>query len=206
MNTVLDAREDILFSLFYCSFDLVEDAAIKVFDSRGDLYVLERGSLDLNFVNFGKSQAGGREPSRAVVYSPDAFPQYCVLVSNLSDGWFTLVNRLCRQLQVFCVSVRSMGEGAPYPCDEIRVYNGGDVIRCVRAMLDGDRWQFFEKGSLQSFEACENYKERRVRDRLNRQIIIDYLRQSGVELWEADFWTSAKQALFIRENRPVLIF
>ena len=49
-----------------------------------------------------------------------------------------------------------------------------------------DRWQFYAKGPINSIEEIEFYKNRKIRDRLNKEILLHYLKKMGISFWDID--------------------
>src|SRR5436190_18057383 len=58
--------------------------------------------------------------------------------------------------------------------------------RSICALNGGGRWIFEEFGDRYPFEQPERYSLRRKRDRFTREMIRDYLRHFGVELFSDD--------------------
>lgn len=54
-------------------------------------------------------------------------------------------------------------------------------VRTVSAHCEDGRWRWYEHGEVQPFEQVERYQVRRVRDRLNRGLLIEYLSALGIE-------------------------
>jgi len=59
--------------------------------------------------------------------------------------------------------------------------------RSVAAANDGGRWTFDESGERYPFEQIERYGARRKRERFTREMLRDYLRHFGVELFADEF-------------------
>ena len=49
-----------------------------------------------------------------------------------------------------------------------------------------DKWVFYEKGTPLLLECMELYKKRRINQRINNSIIIDYLQKYGINFMEID--------------------
>lgn len=49
-----------------------------------------------------------------------------------------------------------------------------------------DRWQFYAKGPINSIEEIEFYKNRKIRERLNKEILLHYLKKMGISFWDID--------------------
>jgi hypothetical protein len=202
MTPRIETLDHLIFSYFYIDLKAVRDWS-KVFfaeEERREKYIIADAPLDLEVVRLGNPHSGGVEKTIALIFSPRAYPMRCVFVSNSQDGWYTLVNCICRDLGCKCIRITSTLDNVVYPANSFRVYEQGRDVRFVRAMLDSDRWDFFEEGAVQQFENAANYRKRRIRDRLNRAVIIDYLKRIDIDIYREDFWTTESTALYIREN------
>lgn len=204
MLTKVEELGSLVFSYFFIDIEVLKKWSREFFalDNRGEKYHIEEGPLDLQIVRLGRPCSGGAEKIRAVIFSPKSLPSHCVFVSNYGDGWYTLINCICSDLGAKCISVSSTQDEVEFPINSLRVYEKTQVVRYVRAMLDGDRWDFFEKGTVQPFEVDAHYKKRRIKDRLSRTIIIDYLKKLDIDILESEFWETDSPALFISEQRP----
>lgn len=189
-----------VFTCFHVDMDAIKEALIGILANKEKSYQLITDFLSLDRVDFGSPNRGGRLKKCAAIYSPTTSPSDCVFIANSSDGWFTLVNALCSELAAHCISVSTTDDDVEHPINMVRVYEQGRESRCVRAMLDGDRWEFFEKGNVQSFESVANYQKRRIRDRLRRADVVEYLRLAGIDILSAGFWETKTPALYISEQ------
>ena len=59
------------------------------------------------------------------------------------------------------------------------------------------KWIFYEKGERLPFEQSEAYAKRRVRDRLNEPMLMDYLLKVGL---------NARHSLFYHSEDNILVF
>ncbi|MCB2130896.1 MAG: hypothetical protein KDE03_17965 [Rhodobacteraceae bacterium] len=77
-------------------------------------------------------------------------------------------------------------EGQP-GLSEMSVKIGRKVIRSVTAYQDEEdaqgksRWKFAQYGAPQPWEDTSNYTRRQIKDRLNRDILIDYMTNFGLD-------------------------
>lgn len=193
------------FSYFYANIGEIESALRVIFheEIQCGRFELYKHPLDLKEVQIGNAMMGGREAKIAVVFAPKTSPKHCVFVSRSADGWHTLVNRLNLELKVRCVSIVTTKGDLTYPVNSIRIYESGKEVRLVRVMLDGDRWVYFDKGVIQNFENSSYYSRRRIRDRFDRTIVLEYLKLIGIDIEAPIFWEAEGNAVYIRELRSV---
>ena len=81
--------------------------------------------------------------------------------------------------------------------NSFRYISKGKSIRTVYAMQD-PRWIFYENGEKQWFEYDLNYKQRIIKKRLNKDILVSYCEQLGFNISDPIFWQSEESVLFER--------
>jgi hypothetical protein len=107
---------------------------------------------------------------------------------------FPAMSYLARQMDVLAMRICCTPERSAYPATIWEVYApevlGGDPLgyrRSIAAVRDGGRWIFEESGVRYPFEQVERYSGRRRRDRFTSEMLRDYLRHFGVELFTDEF-------------------
>jgi hypothetical protein len=110
---------------------------------------------------------------------------------------------LSRHLNATCViacSVPRYGPGHEQTQLEVLGPQGEPPLMHVRALsataTDG-RWEWFESGQPFPFERPERYTARRKRDRLDRQLLLEYLDALGIPADDDDAYGPA---LLLQEN------
>lgn len=117
-----------------------------------------------------------------------------VFLTNMSDGWQTLLNVYFNEFKREIIRVRFSDDAREYPA-YLFEYMGPSNHRIVQGLKDSYRWDFFESGIIMPFENGANYKKRRIADRLNNDIINEYLKKNGIDINENDFWVSNEDAI-----------
>lgn len=100
---------------------------------------------------------------------------------------------LAKRMQVLAMRV-CCTDSAKYPSVIWTVYApeslGGTPFglrRSIAASNDGGRWVFHESGERFPFEQVARYAESRKRDRFTREMIRDYAKEFGIELFADEF-------------------
>lgn len=102
---------------------------------------------------------------------------------------------LAAKMEVLSMRVCCTANSAVYPAVIWEVFapqslGGEPPLNCRRSICaanDSGRWVFEEFGEYYPFEQTERYIEKRKRDRFTCDMIRDYLREFGVELFSDDF-------------------
>jgi hypothetical protein len=77
------------------------------------------------------------------------------------------------------------------------------LIRTVAAIHDGGQWDWTEYGQSLSFEQLENYKRRKVRERLTLRTLLDYAQALEIDPYNEAFYASEGVLVVNREIRHV---
>lgn len=146
---------------------------------------LEQSDLNSQILSVSKSKYDG---NKFIIWEPCTIKNYSVFYSNYFDGWYTLLYSLVAKykkevLIVFLDSIESKGKMGFY-------YYYGGKERIVRALYDDTKWTFFEKGEMLSFESGEYYKKKKITDRMNNDIMKEYLLKLGININNEDFYKS----------------
>lgn len=121
----------------------------------------------------------------------------CVFLSNQRDGAETIINAL--KLSCDYIRIRTSKYSADRIMNEFEFVHKKQT-RIVHSYLDSNKWVFFEKGALMPFENESFYKRRIIKNRVNYEIINEYLEANNWFLNEESFWQSDIATYFI-ENR-----
>lgn len=129
---------------------------------------------------------------------PFESPWSRILLAPCGD-WTALVNNglhggdstapgpaISRALNVECVvasAVPRYGPGHEQTQLEVFGPEGEPPLMYIRSLsataIDG-RWKWYESGTPFEFEVTERYTARRKRDRFDRELLLDYLKHSGI--------------------------
>ncbi|MGN6367183.1 MAG: hypothetical protein ACTHN5_02870 [Phycisphaerae bacterium] len=154
--------------------------------------------LRLEDIYVNSPPRGGAHYQKFVVWEPGCAPGKAVFLANVQDGWFTLVNVASKKLGADACVVR-MGNRTTEPVFSFDLYRGGKEVRVLQLLRD-DKWTFFSRGDVQPFEKPEYYR-RRVADRLDRELILGYLRALGFDARDPAFWACEREAFYAERVR-----
>ena len=139
--------------------------------------------------NFKLPEQPYNSPIMAVtIWEPSNKPNSTMLMANFEDGWLTLVHNLGIKYRHELYRLRISDPESEWPVWSMTYYNNGEELRIIQALKDDPRWDFFEKGELLYFENPEHYRKRRIKDRFNKTILLEYLNKSGWNLQSEKMW------------------
>jgi len=114
---------------------------------------------------------------------------WIVFISSAIDGWQSLVWSISKNTNKISYSFK-LDKGKKYlSCINSFVFNNGSKVeeRVVQALIDDGKWRFYENGPLQQFESQENYRRRRIKDRVNYSILWEYCQRLGIDIAREGF-------------------
>lgn len=138
-----------------------------------------------------------------ILFEPLTNPDVTVFFPNFPDGWFTLVLNYPALFKKNAFQVGfTVDKTRKYPAYFFHYFfskNGQNMDRTVHAIKE-DKWVFFEGGTPLAIEDISNYTKRKITDRINNEIIIDYLQKAGYDLTNEVFFTSRKNAILFSNS------
>lgn len=153
-------------------------------------YILENSSGLTSFILQSDSEA-----AKVLLWQPQLINfDLTVFLSNISDGWQTLINAYFNEYQHKIIRVRLSDESCAYPAYIFECMSNSNH-RIIQAIKDDDKWDFYQEGSIMSFENEDNYTRKKIAKRLNNDIIIEYLKKEGIDITEDTFWRSRTMAI-----------
>jgi hypothetical protein len=120
-----------------------------------------------------------------------------LFVSSVRDGSSSMIYVLSKRLPGFQISIEVSRMSTEYPRNAMTVLSGGKTTRAVHAMKDDPRWDFWEEGTPLWFEKTEKYSARRIKDRLNTQLMTQYISDLGYGSLDEGYWISKEPAHLI---------
>lgn len=174
------------FSLVKSNIEALKADIEKIFESKSNFSLEEIAPSQLN-KQIAAISASKYKGNEFVLWEPAKLKGCCIFYSNFRDGWYTLMYKLAieyrKELFIVCLDpLAAKGQMAFYH------YSNGDE-RIVRALYDA-KWTYYEKGKLLPFENGEYYQREHITDRINNDIIKEYLRSSGADLDNVDLFKS----------------
>lgn len=197
MNTIpIDSFQYLVIALFRAPLRTVHSELEQLLGH--EAYEIHDGPLATDWVYKGRPPRGGAHLRRVLLYEPASNPGTTAMIANLEDGWMTLVNILAGKISGEHLLVRSIDDDQ-YPLGDLEVWTDGKSERYVRAMRD-PKWEFYERGQARAFEDVECYRAKRIRDRVNRRVLLQCLRKAGWDLESPQFWESRQPSVYVTER------
>lgn len=191
----------------YIALTIIDDESSEVFNSMKKTLITDYKGESVwtffnNTINISKIMGSGQTMSgainrRFVIWEPASKKNKTIFLSHSVDGCETIINAsLSKSVNFIKVSV------SKYKVKTFNMleYRKNLKKRVILSYLNYSKWEFVAKGDILSFENKEYYKRRAIKDRLNYEIIDEYLKASGWDLNNPDFWKSKKDAIYFIEK------
>jgi hypothetical protein len=193
--------KDLGFTVIFSKLEIIELALREIFLNKMN-YVnwrISKQKLDIENIYFPYSLKGGAFPRKFAIWEPKSKKDTTIFFSNLTDGWYTLMNLLTTKYKTEQLSFKITEENQKDAFYSL-LYQKEFDLRYVRVMYD-NKWEFYQKGILLSFENEKFYKQRIIKNRLNLKILNQYLMSLGFDINSIDFWSSENDAVYFMEER-----
>lgn len=158
----------------------------------------QKDKIKLDFsktLSYYDGKTSFHETVKCLIWQPQSIESdLVVFLSSMTDGWPTLLNKYfsLHKRETICAVLCDKQSKFPYYNFE---YKSEDSDRIIQAMKDEFKWEFFENGPLLPFENELYYQKRKIEDRLNNDIINEYLQNNGIDISKDDFWKSKQMAV-----------
>lgn len=144
--------------------------------------------------NYFDSKTNFTEIVKCVIWQPESINfNLSVFLTNIPDGWPSIINKYYSQYKSEVFRAVFCDTDSEFPLYAFE-YKNKETIRVIQSMKEEKKWEFFEKGTMLPFENGSIYKKRRIADRLNNEIIYEYLLTNGIDILNDKFWNSKGMA------------
>ena len=120
-------------------------------------------------------------------WESERYPGTTFLCCNLQDGMSSYSEFFRRSLECEIFRCRMSMDLSPqcYPCNTFSYTSSSGESRNVLTYTEG-RWVFYESGNILPFENGEYYKNKYIKNRLNANILIEYITKLGYNFIDID--------------------
>lgn len=171
-------------SFRYFSFSIFQGCSMEQFTetlSKASAESIRRGSASiykdqLNIEQYFNPRPGGAHYEKFSWWSNAKYPNTVFLSSNYEDG----LNSLCEiQRKILQCTLIHLKVSIPEDMNWFLYIDSEGRERIVYSLKE-DRWVFCNLGEPLPFEKIEYYKRRNIKDRMNFNIISEYLSKLGI--------------------------
>lgn len=173
------------FAVFFCPLEKASNLVAKIYQSPDYIRVKPIWSIKEKEAPKFLNKSNGA-PLEIVLWQP-VETSSTIFQSNNKESSFHAIKSLSKNCRIMYLSVRDGFEDS-YPNAVVGLYENGIRIRYVQSIYAENGWEFFAFGDVQQFENLLYYKKRKIKDRLNRNILVEYMLKNGLDVRSDDFW------------------
>lgn len=118
-------------------------------------------------------------------WSSELYPNLVFLSSNRADGLQTGCYSFQKELKCPCINFSVSTDDCLYPKNHFEYISSDGKERVVIALKE-NQWTFYQDGEPLPFENLELYNNKRIKDRINFDIIKEYLSKIGIDFYKMD--------------------
>jgi len=110
---------------------------------------------------------------------------FVIFRNNDSDGYFSFVHNIAMLYNIRTAHIRIYDE-KPYPGYFLTYYE--NQKQRVIYNIKENRWKFYHTGDPAFFEEGDNYEEKRIPDKFNKEKLLLFCNRMGINLEDEDFF------------------
>ncbi len=168
-------------AIFYSPFSRMEESFREFIDSRIGLQKFQIDSFTgkLNNSEFVNPNPGGRHFPKFIIWQNVEYKNLTFFISNYEDGLSNLINLIADTSSTALIEFSLSGESELYPAYLFRKKDKNGLIRSIQSYKE-DNWVFHQNGNLLEYEQSSIYRKKKIKDRLNNDVILRYLNSEGI--------------------------
>jgi len=150
--------------------------------------------IDPDKIYIGEPEYNGVR--KYLIWEPKNLANKTAFIANLIDGYSSLIYRLCERNSLSAISVSFTN--IKYSKDDLPAFyltyrdysNNKETERVVYAIKETHRWVYYAVGEVQPFEDTTNYENRIKPKRINKPVLLSYLKRLNIDIEDDQFWDS----------------
>jgi hypothetical protein len=164
-------------------------------------YFAKEVSLDFSLAYVDFAERDTTKEQRVLFWEPQLHPGTVVFMSVFDDGMSHSAWSLSKESSRTWVNIR-IYDSLEFPGCFFDYYSDHRrVLRRIMACKDEEEWDFAQEGPILPFENPGYYARRLKKDRLNREIITEYMDKLGFMIAQDGFWETDRPATFLWQER-----
>ena len=138
--------------------------------------------------------------AKGLFYNPVIAPNFTIVLGNGWGCWGSLCNNIASNLLInnIQIQINDDDENPDQMRNQIVMREGAETIRVVQMLLgDNNKMEFVQVGTPLWFENIEYYKKRKIKDRMNKNILMEYSAKIGLDLTDNNLFKSNQKSLYV---------
>ena len=148
----------------------------------------------INIDNFFKNNISLNPTSKLLIFESITFLGKSIALG----GWITLINYFCKKQNKDNYFIEFNTDKSPIQRNCFFKFEKDDQSRIIQNIInEKEKWEFFSKGKPLKFEKTEYYRRKEIKNRLNKDILIEYSKNIGFDLLDELSFVTNKKSIFI---------
>lgn len=190
------------FSIIYLPINSIENILQSIYQEKflTERYIIYKQEFNTDLFYKKAPLKGGKHLWKVAFYTPKNIKNtgFTIMFTNLEDGGITLANRIAIEGKSSQITF-SLSNDDEKGKNSFTYMDYERQERVVMTFKDRGKWIFFENGNKLWFENELFYKKRKIVDRLNLNILVEYCSIIGLDILNNNFWSAKEKALFLEE-------
>lgn len=182
-----DKFHNVIFSVFeYGDFETLTMVAKKLNE---ELVLNGKAGFNNNTISitdYCNPEIGCHLPEKFTCWKSALYPDKIFFISNLEDGWHTLCRVFQKKLKCPWAMFEMSDPKSRCSMNMFFYSKEPGTERTVMSYYDDTHWVFYDNGEPIEIEDLNYYKTRFKRDRINKDIVIEYMRRLGIKFYDID--------------------
>ena len=204
MNQFLDQTP---FLVVTCIHEKLDSFAYRIlafltFGQTTSDWSLRPGPLDLAQIYSGSPPRGGRNPMRAVMWTPRTLPDWTAFYVNSIDGRSHLFAKLSQaRIGPETMSIRSTLPDVDGGVQEFQFRSPGSTptkpTRLLMWLEEENGYEFTRIGEPLAFERSGSKQSNPIE---TRKDLLAFVRRFGIDLEDEEFWKTDSEAVYLDQT------
>lgn len=148
----------------------------------------------INIDNFFKNNISLNPTSKLLIFESITFLGKSIALG----GWITLINYFCKKQNKDNYFIEFNTDKSPIQRNCFFKFEKDNHSRIIQNIInEKEKWEFFSKGKPLKFKKKEYYRRKEIKNRLNKDILIEYSKNIGFDLLDELSFVTNKKSIFI---------
>lgn len=178
---------NVVFSVFeYGDFNTLANTVKEICQKRIEEGKAEFHNDAVNIMEYYNPDIGSHLPEKFACWKSEHYPDRIFFISNFGDGWHTMCRAIQKRLRFSWAMFEMSDINSCYSMNLFLYSKRYGVERSVFSHYDDTHWVFCEDGEPIDIENLDYYKVRLRKNRVNKEIIMEYMRRLGINFYDID--------------------
>lgn len=173
-------------TLTFFPFD-IEYVKDKFISATGDEYKVRFIDGHKGAINEYYIQQYNAPRVQFILYTPISCPHTTIMCANIMDGYINIVKYVSKKYGMKYYNVL-ISDGRSKWMEAYHFHYYSPLKTRHILCYQDPQWVFYEEGEPLEFENVELYKSRLKKNRLNKEILLQYLNCLGWNIMDENFW------------------